>query len=250
MEKIILSNLNYAILLLILFSSCSPRVSMEIKNEMKPLDRQAEVVVLGVKNDVPNSAQYVGKLNAGNQYTHGSLSDDCDYPDLISSFKIKSRDAGANLLKLHSVKGPNWTSECMRIEASMYYVDDPLKIISEFYPQDLDNATIHFIKPNLRRSLNNVSVILHEDGSKLGHVMTGFVYHHKVPQNGKISFYAETNTSEKIVIDVEKGKEYFILIEDSISFLKTKHTFLHITRKNQIELMRSKMIQLISKNMQ
>jgi len=243
--------IQWSLLLLIitmLSASCSPKMKMQIENQMSPLEKTEEVLVFGLKNDPPEGAFYVGKLENGGLHYYGTKTNPCDYYYITSFLRSKARQAGANLIKIDHI---NYTSRCIQLKTSLFHVENTKETLKEYYDnkftnEDSDYATVHFLRPFVNPARVANANIYDKSGNLINYVVAGFVYHHKIKKEGLYTFKLEGEV-EKIELDIKKGKEYFALITYNQGWINSGFKIADITDANELTRNRSLMIEMISK---
>ena len=207
---------------LIIFSaitlqSCSPKIRTNLStNSYKPLESESEIVVLEQTDQVPENSKFIGDLKIGDS----GFSTDCGYTKVMDEAKIKARKSGANLVHLTEVKKPNFGSTCYRIKAKLYrnFNSEIVAMISERnklknksrLPSDADYAIVYFYRPeNFVGSLIGYKVRVNDE-TVIGRVRNGEKFEYKITDFGKHEFWAKTESKTSVIIDIEKGQEYFI----------------------------------------
>lgn len=210
------------VITLILFSlitlhSCSPKIRTNLStNTYKPLESESEIVVVEQNGKVPENSKFIGDLKIGDS----GFSTDCGYSKVMDEAKIAARKSGANLIHLTEVKKPNFGSTCYRIKAKLYrnLSADIITEISEKrklknksrLPSEADYAVVYFYRPkNFSGSLIGYKVRMNNE-TVIGRVRNGEKFEHKITEFGKYEFWAKTESKASVIINVEKGEEYFV----------------------------------------
>lgn len=202
---------------LILFYSCSPKVNSRLANSTYPkLDPNTEVIVLASDEKVPDKSDFIGELKIGDS----GFSTDCGYKKVMQEAKDEARQNGANLLEIVQIKEPNFGSTCYRLKAKMYRNTDA-DAMSEFIsnreirgksrlPSDADYAIVYFYRPdNFYGSAIGYKIRL-DDETVIGRVRNGEKFEFKTTDFGEHTFWAKTEATDSVVINIEKGQEYFV----------------------------------------
>lgn len=148
-----MKNLKYII---IIFSaallSCSPKINVQLDESMPPLSVENDVVVFGLEHSPPDSSVLVGNLKSGGMMHTGTYTNTCDYKDVISILKEKAKSLGTYIIKINNFVYSNFSSKCIKIDASIYYFKDQKLAVEEYYKENIlsmnrDEATIHYMRP-------------------------------------------------------------------------------------------------------
>ncbi len=122
--------------ILLLLSSCSPRISSSISKNYPPLRTNDKVTVIELENQAPAESELLGKVNIGDT---GSTTD-CNYSKVLEEAKQEARKAGGNAIKITKHDYPNGMSNCHRITAAIYRVksfEEPANVA-----QTQDNSSV------------------------------------------------------------------------------------------------------------
>ncbi len=198
--------------------SCAPSISSKILNKnYSKLDEGSKIYVLEQNDSVPTSSELIGDVKVGDS----GFSTDCGYNKVLSEITNIAKSSGANIIKILEVKAPNLLgSSCYRIKAKIYRNLNP-EILVKFsnlrdetnksrLPENADFAVIYFYRPS-----NGIGALLgykikNEKDSIIGRVRNGEKFEYKTKKFGNQTFFGELETKEKVTINVEKGKEYFV----------------------------------------
>jgi hypothetical protein len=139
----------------------------------------------------------------------------------MESAKVTARKSGANLVLLTEVKQPSSLgSSCYRITAKMYRNLDQESLSAFVEARDLSNASrlpegadyavVYFYRPKIfTGSAVGYKVRLNDD-TVIGRVRNGEKFEYKTTVFGEHTFWGKTEARDSIVINVEKGEEYFV----------------------------------------
>lgn len=201
----------------IILQSCSPKIRTNLSNSSyQPLESESEIVVIEQNDQVPENSKLIGDLKIGDS----GFSTDCGYTKVMDEAKITARKSGANLIHLTEVKKPNFGSTCYRIKAKLYrnLNTDIVSGISEKrklknksrLSSDADYAIVYFYRPkNFVGSLIGYKVRMNDE-TVIGRARNGEKFEYKITEFGKYEFWAKTESKTSVIIDVEKGQEYFV----------------------------------------
>lgn len=103
-----------------LLTSCSAKISSSIQNAYSPLEYYEDVLVLGLVEEVPHSAEKLGTLKAGDS----GFTVKCGYIDVVEKLELEARKIGGNAIKIIKHKTPDAWSTCHRVTADVYRIDN------------------------------------------------------------------------------------------------------------------------------
>ncbi|MBC9795111.1 DUF2846 domain-containing protein [Sinomicrobium weinanense] len=197
--------------------ACSPKIRSNLANTtFPPLESKDKIIILDESEKVPENSVLVGDLKIGDS----GFSTDCGYTTVIENAKETAKKSGANIIKLTEVKKPNFGSSCYRIKAKLYRnsgreamatltSERTLKNKSRL-PEDADYAIIYFYRPkSFQGSAIGYKVRL-DDETEIGRVRNGEKFEYKTKDFGKHKFWGKTESQDSVVIDIQKGQEYFV----------------------------------------
>jgi len=138
---------------LILLSSCSPRITTSIQKTYEPIARTQEVKVLKSLTELPQGAELLGKVDIGDS----GFSNNCSYDTVLNAAMQEARKAGGNTICITNHLTPDFSSACHRISANIYKIN-PLSEKNTVQQSDSSqlqntvaaiNDTIEIIKKSL-----------------------------------------------------------------------------------------------------
>lgn len=197
--------------------SCSPKIKSNLSdNRFQAFDKDYDVLILEPGDIVPKQSLFVGDLKIGDT----GFSTDCGYKTVISNAKTTARNSGANIVHLTEVRKPNFGSTCYRIKANMYRnmntdilvqlkEEDNLKNRSAL-PDDADYAIVYFYRPKVFSGSMVGYKIRTEDDNIIGRVRNGEKFEYKTSEFGEQIFYGKTEVRDSVIINIQKGEEYFV----------------------------------------
>lgn len=193
---------------LILFSSCSPKISTSLSKNYPPLDYKQEVVVIGLDQAEPENAEVLGQVKIGDT----GFSTKCSYDIVIDKAKLEARKAGGNAIKIIEHKPPTaMGSTCHRITAKILKVENIENLVLEEKKDellDIDHAIFYVYRPSGAGFA--VSYDLHLGDTVICRVKNNYKTKIKIYKDGLNSIWAKTESKTEIPVDVKIGKEYFI----------------------------------------
>jgi hypothetical protein len=205
--------MNYNLLaFVVLFGvACSPKVATTISKSYPVLDYKLEVIVIGLTDEIPRSAEEIGTIKIGDT----GFSTNCGWDVVIEKAKIEARKAGGNALKIIEHKLPSaMGSSCDRITAKILRIDSPddlmkLQIGQTSLPDTTwGHAKLFVFRPSGYGSL--VGYDLYLGDSLLCRVKSNTKIEVKLSQKGPNILWAKTESKEEVPITIEHGREYYL----------------------------------------
>tara|TARA_R110002049_G_scaffold131554_7_gene290345 strand:- start:7545 stop:8312 length:768 start_codon:yes stop_codon:yes gene_type:complete len=201
----------------IVLQSCSPKIRTNLSTEThKPLDSETEILILNFNENIPDNSTYIGELKIGDS----GFSTDCGYNTVINEAKETAKKSGANIVYLTEIKNPTFESTCYRIKANLYrnFNSEVLSKISENkklknksrLTLDADYAVIYFYRPKIFTGSAIGIKVRMDDKTVIGKVRNGEKFEYKITDYGKHEFWGNTESRKSIIIDIQKGQEYFV----------------------------------------
>lgn len=108
------------LVVIFLFSSCSPRVNSSFTKKYPAADPEAAVTVYDLTDNVPANAEMLGDIHIDDT----GFSSNCDYLTVLNIAKTQARQVGGNVLKIKTHRYPDASSSCHRIYAQVYKLSD------------------------------------------------------------------------------------------------------------------------------
>jgi hypothetical protein len=205
------------LLILLILQSCSPKIRTNLSNtNFQSLEPNSKILILTEDETVPENSNFVGELKIGDT----GFSSDCGYTKVMEEAKKEAMKSGANLIQLIEVIEPNFGSTCYRIKAKLYRNLNP-DALSQIYekrnlenesrlPQDANYAIVYFYRPKSDLgSLIGYKIKMNND-IEIGRCRNGEKFEYKITEFGKYEFWAKTESKASVIIDVQKGQEYFV----------------------------------------
>lgn len=213
--------MNKKSLILLLFGisiiSCSPKIRSNLANTIfPPIEKDQEIFLLDETEIVPQNSAFVGDLKIGDS----GFSTDCGYNTVIENAKETAKKSGANIIELTEIKKPNFGSTCYRIKAKLYRNTNQEVIAGLIsnrdlrnksrLPENVDYAVVYFYRPkNFQGSAIGYKIRL-DDETEIGRVRNGEKFEYKIKNFGKHKFWGKTESQDSVVINVQRGQEYFV----------------------------------------
>lgn len=203
-----------SLLFLGLFISCSPKVSTSIQSRRAPLKHTDEIIVLSIGRPVPENAENLGLIKIGDS----GFSIDCGYEVVVNAAIIEARNAGGNVLKIIEHNPPDSYSTCHRMKFLILKMDNTeilfdkeAQVRAEEERNDKDYALLHIYRPSGLGPL--ISYNLNIEDSLICRVKNNYRTRFKFYDEGKFRIWAKTESRAETIINIEKGKEYYIRCE-------------------------------------
>ncbi len=109
------------ILLLILLSSCNPKISKDISMYYSKINNNQDIMVFGLTEFVPYNTKILGTVKVTNK----GLTLNCDYDIIIDLLKKEAGKVGGDAIKIIDHKPPKLIgSSCHRITAEILKIED------------------------------------------------------------------------------------------------------------------------------
>lgn len=198
----------------VILTGCSATLKTKLVNKnYQPLPETTKVFVLESAYNVPFQSELIGDIKIGDS----GFSVDCGYDKMISEAKNLARKAGANIIKITEINEPNFfASSCYRMRAKIYRNTNEEVLVQlddknrSRLPEGADYAVVYFYRPSIDRgSLIGYKVNVEND-SVIGRVRDGEKFEYRTKKFGKRLFYGQTESHEEVIIDVQKGQEYYV----------------------------------------
>lgn len=121
-------SLAYSLLLLLnIFSSCSPNVTSNTIVSRSPIDYNEKIELIELNQIAPIESIVIAKIKIEDT----GFTNKCDYYTVLETAKLEARKLGGNAIKLTKHTLPNAWSTCHRIEADVLFVED-IENLDEF----------------------------------------------------------------------------------------------------------------------
>ncbi|MDQ6482043.1 hypothetical protein [Dyadobacter sp. LHD-138] len=212
MKKIV-----YLLALSLLFLQCAKRsTSPTDAFRANPLADSIQIYTLQPDENVPEKSEFVRDIQMGTSM----FSSNCGYKNLMNYAQFTARQSGANLIHLTEIKRPVLGNGCYHVTAKLYKNADPTQIEKlaneqkranqSRLPKDADYAIVNFYRP---KDLDGVAIsynIKMDDQGTIGRSSNGHQFQYKVTTFGKHRFLGKTRKGDSVVLDIQKGQEYFV----------------------------------------
>lgn len=192
---------------LIIYSSCSPKISTSIRSSYPPLDYKEDVVVMGLNQAEPELAELIGYV----KITDTGFTANCGYDLVIEKAKLEARKVGGNAIKIIEHMPPSFGSSCHRIVAKILKVEDIANIMAETEDEillDVDYAILNVYRYGGAGSL--VGYDLYLGDSILCRVKNNFKTTLHIKKDGLNTLWAKTEAKSEVPINVKMGKTYYL----------------------------------------
>ncbi len=196
--------------------ACSPKIRTHLTNtSFAPIASKEDIILLDEKDKVPENSVLIGDLKIGDS----GFSTDCSYQTVIENAINTAKNSGANIIQLIEIKEPNFASTCYRIKTKLYRNNsqsmaallEKRKLQNKSrLSKDADYAVVYFYRPKIYTgSLIGYKIRL-DDDTEIGRVRNGEKFKYKIKDFGKHKFWGKTESQDSVVINIEKGQEYFV----------------------------------------
>ena len=195
------------VILLLILSSCAPKISTNLNKNYKPLDYRQDVLVFGINSEIPDNTEVLGSVRIGDT----GFSTKCSYEIVVDKAKIEARKAGGNGIKITKHNTPNALgSSCHRITAKILKIDnvENLKLKQEDVLLDIDYAILNVYRYSGVGSL--IGYDLHLGDSVLCRVRNNFKTTIHIKKEGRNTLWSKTESKSEIPINFKKGKTYYL----------------------------------------
>ena len=227
---------------IVFFFSCAPKIRTTVSNSTyKKLDSQTEVIVIN-ESVVPENSKYIGDLKIGDS----GFTTDCGYEKIMNDAKAEAKSLGGNIIQVVEIKEPKkWGSTCYRLKAKIFrnlnsellqpYVESRLRKNRSTLPEESDIAKVYFYRPKMITGALLGYKVRMDNDSVVCRVRNGEKCEVNITDFGKHKFWAKIESRDSIIIDVQRGQEYFVRCSVGLGVLVGKPDFSlvenHIARK-------------------
>ncbi len=190
-------------------SSCSPRVSTDIRYAYFPIDNRQDIVVVGLQDSEPDSTEVLGTVRIGDT----GFSTNCDYGVVLEKAKQAARKVGGNAIKITEHKPPSGQGNtCHKITANILRV----KTIPGYTapenrndePKNVDYATLNIYSYS---SLDDsTSYDLYLGDSIIAQIKDNFIKSIHIKKEGLDTLWAKTEVKTEVPIHFEIGEVYYL----------------------------------------
>ena len=232
----------YLFITILFICNCSPKIRTIISNsDYKKLDDNIDIIFIN-ESEVPENSKYIGELKIGDS----GFTTDCGYEKIMNEAKIEAKKLGGNIIQVIEIKEPQkWGSTCYRLKAKIFrnldsklllpFIEEHINNNKSTLPSNSDFAKIYFYRPKMvTGSLLGYKIRMDND-SVVCRVRNGEKCEVKIVDFGKHKFWAKIESRDSIIIDVEKGQEYFVRCAVGLGVFVGKPDFSlvdnHVARK-------------------
>jgi len=181
-----------------------------------PLPDSVQVFSLQPDEVVPDKSEFVREIVMGESL----FSTNCGYKNLMNYANFTAKQSGTNLIHLTEIKRPAMGNGCYHITAKLYKNTDTSqleKLATERklenksrLPKDADYAIVHFYRPKNFEGAAVFYNIKMDDQGTIGKSSNGHHFEYKITNFGKHRFFGKTKKPDSVVLDIQKGQEYFV----------------------------------------
>lgn len=112
----------------IVFTSCSPKISSNFINPQPKLSIDEKVALLDLEHKLPENITKVGDL----RFQDSGFSTDCSFNSLMNQARLEARKNGANIVKVVDKKKPDLWSSCYRLKIELYKYDGDVSSLPQY----------------------------------------------------------------------------------------------------------------------
>lgn len=208
MKKMKILHGGLILMLAIALSACNPKISTSIIKSYPMLDYQENVMVIGLEQQVPDSAEVIGRVKVGDS----GFSTNCNYDLVIDKAKLEARKAGGNAIKITKHTPPSiMGSSCHRITANILKVKN-LEYLSEKEEEeileDVDYVVLNVYRYGGTGSLVNYDLYLGD--SIICRIKNNYKTTLHLKKEGLNTLWAKTEAKSEVPVDLKFGKQYYL----------------------------------------
>lgn len=195
------------IAVLLIFSSCNPKITTTISRSYPPLDYKQDVAVIGLEDKEPDNAELLGQVKVGDS----GFSTNCSYVTVLDDAKLEARKAGGNAIKITHHRAPSAIgSSCHSITARILRVENIESITTQ---QDeliegVDYAVLNVYRHGGAGAL--ISYDLYLGDSVICRVSNNFKTTLHIKKDGMNTLWAKTEAKDEIPVTLELGRTYYL----------------------------------------
>jgi hypothetical protein len=207
----------YLLLLSLPFYQCAKTsTSTTAGFRANPLADSVQIFTVQPDEIVPEKSDFVREIVMGASL----FSSNCGYKNLMNYANFTAKQSGANVIHLTEIKRPAMGNGCYHITAKLYKNTDAVQLEKlameqklanqSRLPKDADYAIVHFYRPkNFEGAAVSYNIKMDDQGV-IGRSSNGHQFEYKITTFGKHRFFGKTKKPDSAVLDIQKGKEYFI----------------------------------------
>lgn len=186
--------------------SCGP-VSTKLLNSYEPLPEDQAIVVVGIKDPIPENAEVLGEVKIGESLTTVK----CGYDYAIADAQYEAKKVGGNAIKIIEHDPPNSIFRtCHIIRAKILKLEPPIELVEEEDTRHDGNfALLHIYRYNAFAGAA-LGYKLYLNDTQLCKVKNNFAASFQIPIEGNAVLWAKTESKTKVPIRLEKGKTYYV----------------------------------------
>jgi hypothetical protein len=205
----------FAVTALVVFAiGCSPKSSPSAAgNSLQPLSEDAEVLVLGLNQALPDSCRQIGKIKAGGDGSN------CHYSGAIADAKAQARKMGGNIVKITEYRDQGLVAPCYQIKAKILYSANTHELIAanqaikdslyrSRFGDHPDYAILYAYRPTGAGAL--IGYNLHFGDSVICRMKNYSKYEIRLYKEGPTTLWAKTEAKSSVPINVKFGEEYYV----------------------------------------
>ena len=202
-------NLTFLVGILLIVTSCSPKISTSISKNYAALDYREEVLVLGLNDPDPVNAEQIGTVKIGDS----GLTTNCNLETVIDKARTEARKIGGNAIKITKHSPPStFGSSCHRITANILKIENPkdhqFNTTLSNSLLNTDYALLHVYRHGGPGTL--ISFDLHLGETVICRVSNNWKETVKIDKDGLNTLWTRTETKTELPINIQFGNEYYI----------------------------------------
>jgi len=192
----------FLMLIALAATACSPKISTNISKKYSALDYREDVVVLGIKDEVPENAERIGTVKIGD----AGFTINCGFDVVIEKAKTEARKNGGNAIKIIKHTPPSmWGSSCHQITAEILKID-ALETTTDTLI-NADYALLHIYRQDEYALL---SLDLRIENKVICSASSHWKETMRIDTEGLIILWTRTEVKAELPIEIQFGKEYYI----------------------------------------
>ncbi len=206
----------YLLVIALGFIGCKGTKTVINDSSLSPLDPSERVYIVSEETTIPVEAISVGTF----EISDSGFTTDCSYNEQLAKAFGEARFVGANLISLTEVKNPDRRSSCFRLKGYFYRLDNQSTLDQyakenesrnqSSLPSDADYALVNIYRPTSFIAPMIGYKIRLDDDTIIGRVRNGEKFTYKIKDFGPHKFWGKTEAQDSVIIDIQKGKEYYI----------------------------------------
>lgn len=181
-----------------------------------PLPDSIQIYAFQPEEDLPEKSEFVRDIQMGASL----FSSNCGYKNLMNYAQFTARQSGANVIRFTEIRRPTMGNGCYHVTAKLYKNNDAAELAkiadqrkvanASRLPKDADYALVHFYRPKDFEGAAVFYNIKMDNKETVGKSTNGHQFEYKITTFGKHRFVGKTRKADNVVLDIQKGQEYFV----------------------------------------